>query len=87
MRGKVKPARYDAETGVLYQTGAEFGWPDYREIEASEPYIGYKKYAEDVRNMIQDDVKYADLQMSVNRVGGISSYINGETKDGESLNL
>lgn len=87
LRGKVKPARYDAETGVLYQTGAEFGWPDYREIEASEPYIGYKKYAEDVRNMIQDDVKYADLQMSVNRVGGISSYINGETKDGEAFRI
>lgn len=87
LRGKVKPARYDAETGVLYQTGAEFGWPDYQEIEASEPYIGYKKYAEDVRNMIQDDVKYADLQMSINRVGGISSYISGETKDGEVFRI
>ena len=87
LRGKVKPARYDAETGVLYQTGAEFGWPDYQEIEASEPYIGYKKYAEDVRNMIQDDVKYADLQMSINRVGGISSYISGETKDGEAFRI
>ncbi len=33
---KAQTARYDTETGVLYQTGAEFGWPDYREIEASE---------------------------------------------------
>ncbi len=84
---KAQTARYDTETGVLYQTGAEFGWPDYREIEASEPYIGYKKYAEDVRSMIRDDVKYADLQMSINRVGGISSYISGETKDGEVFRI
>lgn len=75
------------DDNIYYQTGAEFGWPDYREIEASEPYIGYKKYAEDVRNMIQDDVKYADLQMSINRVGGISSYISGETKDGEAFRI
>nr|DAK07309.1 MAG TPA: crystallin beta/gamma motif-containing protein [Bacteriophage sp.] len=75
------------DDNIYYQTGAEFGWPDYQEIEASEPYIGYKKYAEDVRNMIQDDVKYADLQMSINRVGGISSYISGETKDGEAFRI
>ena len=68
---------------TLYQLGMQEWRPNYEQIEKSEPYIGYKKYAEDVRNMIQDDVKYADLQMSVNRVGGVSSYISGETKDGE----
>lgn len=72
---------------TYYQLGMQEWRPNYEQIEKSEPYIGYKKYAEDVRNMIQDDVKYADLQMSVNRVGGISSYINGETKDGEAFRI
>lgn len=75
------------DDNIYYQKETEEWRPNYAEVEKSEPYIGYKKYAEDVRNMIQDDVKYADLQMSINRVGGISSYVSGETKDGEAFRI
>lgn len=87
LRGKVKPARYDAETGVLYQTGAEFGWPDYQEIEASEHYAAVKQAADNVLQMIEPDVDFAGKTMSINRNGEVSSYVKGQTKAGDPFTI
>lgn len=87
LRGKVKPARYDAETGVLYQTGAEFGWPDYQEIEASEHYAAVKQVADNVLQMIEPDVDFAGKTMSINRNGEVSSYVKGQTKAGDPFTI
>lgn len=75
------------DDNIYYQTGAEFGWPDYREIEASEHYADVKQAADNVLQMIEPDVDFADKTMSINRNGEVSSYVKGQTKAGDPFTI
>ena len=75
------------DDNIYYQTGAEFGWPDYQEIEASEHYAAVKQAADNVLQMIEPDVDFADKTMSINRNGEVSSYVKGQTKAGDPFTI
>lgn len=75
------------DDNIYYQTGAEFGWPDYQEIEASEHYAAVKQAADNVLQMIEPDVDFAGKTMSINRNGEVSSYVKGQTKAGDPFTI
>ena len=86
LRGKVKPARYDASTSTYYQ-GKEVPIPPhefYDDIKASPQYQDNIKYTEEVFDMVKADkhVVQASIDQSINRIGGQSTYIDGYFDNG-----